>query len=184
MRRPGPRPHRGFTLVESMAAVAVLSVLASIASYLILDNVGQCMDAATAAQLHSELAVAMDRATRELRKIDLDAGAGGVAPDIETVLPTYIEWEDQDGDQYWLLLSGGELRLKIDGGVSARLMSDVTALTVSTYDEDNTQLGWILGGATCDPIRRVQVEVTAVRNGVTESLRTKVFIRSTMEGDD
>ncbi len=180
----GSRLRRGFTLIESMAAVAVLGVLASIASYLILDDVGQCLDSTTAAQLHAELSVAMDRATREVRKIDLDAGAAGVAPDVVTVLPTMIEWEDQDGDQYWLLMSGGELRLKVDGGVSARLMSNVTACTVSTYDEDNTQLAWILGGASCDAIRRVQVDVTAVRNGITENLRTKMYIRSTMEGDD
>jgi prepilin-type N-terminal cleavage/methylation domain-containing protein len=174
--------RRGFTLVESMAAVAVLGVLGSIASYLILDNVGQCLDATTAAQLHAELSVAMDRATREIRKIDLDATAPGVAPDFVVVLPTYIAWEDTADVEHRLQKSGSELRLMVDGATSARLMSDVTACTISTYDEDNVQQPWIPGDY--DPIRRVQVEVTAVRNGITETLRTKVYIRSTMEGDN
>ena len=183
MSRRGSRPGRGFTLIESMAAVAVLGIMASISSWLILDSVGKCVAATTAAQLHTELSVAIDRVSRELRKVNLDDTAGGVAPDIENVSPTSIEWQDADGDQYWLLLNGSDLKLKVDGGTSATLMSDVTGFTVSTYDEDNNQLAWILGGATCDPIRRVQLDVTAERNGVTESLRTRIFIRATMEAD-
>jgi hypothetical protein len=68
-----------------MAAVAVLGILASISSHLLVETVGRCLDATTSAQLHAELSVAMDRITRELRRIDLDAGAGGVAPDIVSV---------------------------------------------------------------------------------------------------
>ena len=62
------------------------------------------------------------------------------------------------------------------------LLSGVTACTVSTYDEDNTLLAATLGGAGCDDIRRVQLDITVARNGITERLRSKVFIRSTMIG--
>ncbi len=176
-------PRRGFTLIESMAAVAVLAILASIASHLLVENVGRCLDASSAAQLHAEVSVALDRITRELRRIDLDAGAGGVAPDIESVETDSIAWEDTDGDDYELAENAGTLTLQVNGGATALLLSDVTACTITAFDEDNTQLGASLSGAGCDPIRRLLVSVTVQRNGVSETLRTRVFIRSTMEGD-
>jgi len=176
--------QRGFTLIESMAAVAVLGILGSIASHLLVETVGRCMDATTAAQLHAELSVAMDRITRELRRIDLDAGAGGVAPDIESVDADSILWEDLDGDDYELALNAGTLTLQVNGGAAALLLSDVTACTITTFDEDNAQLGASLSGAGCDPIRRILVSVTVQRSGVSETLRTRLYIRSTMEGDD
>jgi prepilin-type N-terminal cleavage/methylation domain-containing protein len=183
MTRAKQGRRRGFTLVEAMASVVVLGVLASIASYLIVDSVDKCMDAMTAAQLHSELSVALDRAERELRKIDLDAGAGGIAPDITSVTSTLIQWEDTGNDAYEVSQSGSTVRLKVDGGTLATLLTDVTAFTVAVYNESNASIGLPLAGAGCDPIRRIQVDVTVTRNGVSESLRAKAFIRSTMEGD-
>ena len=72
----------------------------------------------------------------------------------------------------------------MDGGAAVVLLSDVTALSVQTYDEDNTALAATLTGAQCDPIRRVYVEVTMQRSGVSQSLSSKVFLRSTMRGND
>jgi hypothetical protein len=166
-----------------MAAVAVLGILASISSHLLVETVGRCLDATTSAQLHAELSVAMDRITRELRRIDLDAGAGGVAPDVVSVEADSIGWEDIDGDDYELALNAGTLTLQVNGGAAALLLSDVTACTITAFDQDNTQLGASLSGAGCDPIRRVSVSVTVQRNGISETLRTRAYIRSTMEGD-
>jgi hypothetical protein len=71
----------------------------------------------------------------------------------------------------------------VNGGAAALLLSDVTACTITAFDQDNTQLGASLSGAGCDPIRRVSVSVTVQRNGISETLRTRAYIRSTMEGD-
>jgi len=62
------------------------------------------------------------------------------------------------------------------------LIGDVTAFTVQTYNESNTALSATLSGAACDPIRRIMVTITTQRAGVTQTLRTKLFVRSTMEG--
>jgi len=40
----------------------------------------------------------------------------------------------------------------------------------------------VVGSCPCTTIRRISVDVTAARGGITESLRFKVFIRSTMSG--
>jgi prepilin-type N-terminal cleavage/methylation domain-containing protein len=174
--------RRGFTLIESMATIAVLATLGSIASFLILDAVDDYSETASTAQLHAELSIAMDRLIREVRHIELDSGASGIAPNIVGVGSTYVAWQDSDADNYSFTLSGGVIYLQIDGVGGAVLLADVSGVTVKAYNEDNTELGLPLAGAACDPVRRISVEISLQRNGVSESLRSKVFIRSTMSG--
>jgi hypothetical protein len=167
-----------------MATVAVLATLGSIASFLILDAVDGYSEASASAQLHAELSIAMDRAMREIRKIEPDTGAAVVAPNITDInaAGSNIQWTDSDSDAYSLYKSGSDLMLEVDGGGAAVLLSDVTAFTVQTYDEDDGVLANPLTGAACDDIRRVVLAVTVQRNAATESLRTKIFIRSMMSG--
>jgi prepilin-type N-terminal cleavage/methylation domain-containing protein len=172
--------RRGFTLIESMATIAVLAVLGSIASFIILEAVDGYSDTSTSAQLHTEMSIGLDRAVRELRMIELDSAAAGIAPNINDVTPSSIIWTDGDSDLYKLELSGSDLVMQIDGGPSAVLLSAVTAFQVKAYDEDNAQLAGTLTDAACDPIRRVGLEVTLQRDGTSETLRTKAYIRSTM----
>ena len=132
------------------------------------------------AQLHSELSVTMDRIVRELRKIPRDDAAAGTAPDIASVTATSITWDTD----YSLSLSSTNLMYTENGGTAAVLQNNVTAFTVQTYDESNSALAASLSGNNCDPIRRIQLTLTMQRHGVTESLRTKMFLRETMVGAD
>jgi len=173
------RPRRGgFTMVEAIATIVVLAVLGSVTSGIILQAVDGYTEASTQAQLHAEMSIALDRAVRELRKIPLDSGAGGIAPDVDDLSPTSVDWE---GD-YHLGLTGGDLLMTINGGAQRVLMSDVSAFGVSAFDESNAALGATLSGAACDPIRRLELTLTASRHGVTATVRTRVYLRSTMEG--
>ncbi len=173
---------RGFTLIESIASMVVLAVLGSITSLLILNAVDGYSDAATSAQLHGEASIALDRAVRELRRIELDSGASGIAPNIDTVTATSITWSDSAPGSYSLSVSGSDVMLAVDGGAAAILLADATAFSVATYDESNTALAASLTGVACDPIRRIAIDVTLRQGEVIESLRTKLFIRSTMSG--
>jgi prepilin-type N-terminal cleavage/methylation domain-containing protein len=181
-RAAHPRHRRAFTLIESMATVAVLATLGSIASFLILDAVDGYTEVTTSAQLHAELSIALDRITREVRRIELDGGAAGIAPHIVGVGDTYLAWQDSDSDNYSFTLSVGVLYLQIDGVGGSALLTDVSAVTVKAFDEDDTEIGLPLAAAACDPVRRISVDITLTRAGVSESQRAKVFIRSTMSG--
>ena len=178
----GRRRHlatlRGFTLIESIATIVVLAVLGSITSLLIVNAVDGYSEAATSAQLHGESSIALDRAVRELRRIELDSAATGVAPNISSVTPTSIAWEPNSS----LSLSGARLMLVDNGATAAVLLDDVSALSITTYDQSNTALAASLTADQCDPIRRIVIDVTLQRHGVSDTLRSKVFIRSTMSG--
>ncbi len=174
--------RRGFTLIESVTVIVVLSILGTFGSMLILNSTEGYIDASAGSQLHAELSISLDRIVRELRKIDLDSGAAGVAPDIDMATTNSMSWRDTDGDAYVLVLSGSNLLLTVNGGASNILLSDVTVFSLKAYDESNVQLGAFLIGVTCDPIRRFEISITLTRQGVSETLGTKLLIRSTMSG--
>ncbi|MDY7107212.1 MAG: prepilin-type N-terminal cleavage/methylation domain-containing protein [Planctomycetota bacterium] len=177
-RRVRRAARRGFTLIELVSTIAVLAALATVGSGIIFAATDGYVQAATSAQLHTELSIALDRIVRELRSVPLDDEAGGVAPDIDSLTDESIDW---DGDNR-LALSGSDLLLTIEGGGAAVLLADVTALSLQAYDEDNDAMSQPLSGAACDDVRRVSVTITVQRYGVSEILRSRVFLRSTMQG--
>ena len=177
--RPRIAPgRRAFTLIEVVATIVVLATVGTVASGILFTATDGYLEARMTAQLHTELSIAMDRIVRELRNIQLDGDASGVAPDIDAVTATSITWDDD----YVVAMSGSNLMLTIDGAAAAVLLSDITSFSIQTYDEDNIALAATLGGEDCDDIRRISISATIERSGVSEMLRSKVFIRSTMHG--
>ncbi len=176
-RNPSRRPRRGFTLVESIATIVVLVIISGVSSGIILQATDGYVEAATQARLASEASVAMDRLAREVRKIPLDTGVAGVAPDITLVTSTYLGWDANNS----ISLSGSDLMLKLNA-TPRIITSDVTGLVIKVYDESNADLGQPLGGAACDAIRRVEFDLTVARQGVETRVRSRVFVRSTMAG--
>lgn len=172
------RSQAGFTLVEAISTIVVLAAL-GVGLYGVMINVTNgYTSASVTAQLHSELSIAMDRITRELHNIPVDSGAGMLASDIDMVTFTSIDWSGNNN----LSLSGTDLELTINGGTAAVLLSNVTALTIQTYEESNIPLAGTMIGIGCDFIRRVSISITLTRHGVSETLRTKVFLRCTVSG--
>ncbi len=175
---PTPSRPRGFTLVETIAVMFLLAVIGSISSALIYSGVSSYRDASTLGQIHEEEATAMARLAVELRKIPLSTTAGTMAPMISDVTPTSIAWNTN----YTLSLVGAQLQLVEAGGAASILLDDVSALTITCYDESNNPMAATLSGAACYPIRRIAVSFTVQRHGISDSLRTKFFIRSAMQG--
>jgi len=168
---------RAFTLIELIATMAVVGALGSIAASILIASIGGLMGATTSAQLHTELSIALDRIDRELRNIPVDGTASDIAPDIDSLTAASITWSTSNQ----ISLAGSQLNLTL-GGTSAVLLDDVTAFSVKAFNESNTQMGASLSGAACDDIRRLLIEITVSREGVTERLRTKIYLRCTMAG--
>ena len=170
----------GFTLMESIATIVILAILGSIASFLVVDAVDGYVSASGSAQLHAEGSLALDRIMRELRKIELDPALDPiVAPHIDAVTANSINWWEEGVGAHslsWSATAGDPLMLAIDGNAAIILIDDVTGFTVSTFDSANA------GSPALIDIRRIKVVLTVQRSGITESVQTKVFIRSTMSG--
>lgn len=169
--------RRAFTLIEVIAAIVIIGMLASMTAAVLIRGMEGYEATAQVAQLHSDVTAALDRIDRALRSIPAaESGAN-----ISSVTSASIAWTSAGG-ACSLSLSAGTLSLVIDGAASQPILSDVTAFTVQCFDESNSALAGSLSGAAVTPIRRVQITLTATRNGRSDTLRTKVFVRSTMEG--
>ena len=175
----------GFTLIESIATIVIIAILGSIASFLVVDAVDGYVSASGSAQLHAEASLAMDRIMRELRKIELDPDhvpPPDVAPHIIAVTANSITWDETPPPPTgvhslsWSTTAGDPVMLQVDGAAAIILIDDVTGFTVSTFDSANA------GSPALIDIRRIAVVLTVQRSGITESVQTKVFIRSTMSG--
>jgi prepilin-type N-terminal cleavage/methylation domain-containing protein len=176
--RRASRIRRGFTLVEAIATITVLSVVASVSSGVVLQAADGYMEVATRAQIHAEASIAMDRIMRELRKVPLDSGAAGIAPNIDQIFPTYMDW---GGNTDGLSMSGTDLQLKVNSGANETLLTDVTSFELRPYNESNAFIGPSLSGTGCDPIRRIEVNITVTRYGVATTLRSRMYLRATMD---
>ena len=176
--RTPSRSRRAFTIVEAIATMSILVAIGSVVSGLIFTASRSYTDAAFAAQLQAELSTAMSRITRELRYIPIDQTSAPVIPKINSVTAASITWSTNSS----ITLNSGQVQLVLLGGTAEVLLQDVTAMTVSTFDETNTALAATLSGSATAPIRRVQVSVTITRNGVSQSLTGRVFLRGLMAG--
>lgn len=178
----------GFTLMESIATIVILAALGSIASFLVVDAVDGYVSASGSAQLHAEASLAMDRIMRELRKIELDPDhvpPPDVAPHIIAVTANSITWDEATTGVHslsWSTTAGDPVMLAIDGAAAIILIDDVTAFTVSTFDSANDPLPAVPSAAERETIRRIAVVLTIQQSGISQSVQTKVFIRSTMSG--
>lgn len=176
--RPDRRRAPAFTLVEMIAAITIIAALGSFSSGIVYSAVRSYRDAATRAVLHSDASTAFDRAFRVLHSISRDTTASVVAPMISSVSATAITWDSNDT----LSLSGSQLMLTENGGTPRAILNDVSAFTVTAYDESNAALAATLSGAATQAVRRLQLDVTLTRHGISETLRMKVYIRCTMSG--
>lgn len=174
-------PRGGFTLVEVIAVIVLLGVLGGVTSSLILSATAGFVDSSVRMQLHGEASVALDRLVREWREIDADPVAGAPSPHITEASATVLEW----GDDSRLRLDGADLLLAADGAAERLLCNAVSEFSIAYFDESNRPL---LVGASVPPadrprIRRLALRLALTRQGLTESLQTRVFVRCAMMGE-
>lgn len=172
-----PRSLRGFTLVEAIATITIVGILAVMSSRLMMAGADGYAAAATRAELINNASAAMERIGVLLRDIPLRAGASPAAPAIVSITPGSIQWHGG----LTLSHSGGSLILG-DSGANSVLAADVSSFALQTFDESNAALATTLNGDACDAVRRVQVTLTLSRAGVSETLRSRFFLRCMVAG--
>ncbi|MBY0263725.1 MAG: prepilin-type N-terminal cleavage/methylation domain-containing protein [Phycisphaerales bacterium] len=180
--RPAHRRCRGFTLVEAIATIAVISAISIVAARVLSTSTSLYTQTAARAELHVQLSTALDRITSELRQCRIRPSSSPVAPDVTGTTASSITWIGPDGVTDAVSLSGSTLLWQVPSGGTATLATGVTAFTVQCYNESNAALASTLSGSGVDAIRRVEITITGSLSGVTETLRTRVFLRAMVVG--
>lgn len=178
---------RAFTLVEVTVAIVVMAILGSTGALLTLSIASVHSATSRRAALHVEASIALDRIVRELQRIPLNPDSASGGPLIESAETDAIAW-GESGSAF-LELTDGMLSLRSpeddSGGI---LVSGVSSFSLTYFDESNSQVNLIDGRAltagdgSVDPVRRIAVHLQCDDGDVKVTLRTRVFIRSLMEG--
>ncbi len=167
-----------FTLIEMIATIVILGTMGSIASGVIYQASRTYTEAALSAQLHAELSAGLDRIDRALREIPLKSPYASSAPNITSLSASSITFNGSSV----LTFASGQITLSESGGPAGVLLRNVAAFTIQAFDESNAAMAATLSGTACDALRRLSVSITLTREGVSQTLRTKVFLRSLLKG--
>lgn len=171
------RRRRGFTLMEAIAGIVVLSVLAAVSSGILLNAADGYVAASVRAQLQSEASVTLDRVTVLLRNLPRDEDGSGSAADLDRVESDAISWSGNHS----IRRADDELILELDS-VERTMQNDVVGWLIQSFDESNELIPGVISGPRCDDVQRIELTLTVSRHGVEETLRTRVFLRATLPG--
>ena len=178
-----PRPsrrRRGFTIIELISTIVILGAIGSVASTVILSATSGYLDARIQAQLHTEVSIGLDRLAREIRAIPRLSTGG---PDISTISSSGMTWAGGHDLSFTTGPTGGVYLKDGPTSTSTRLIADQTAFTFEWQDQNGTAIPGTGPGDIAN-IRRISVEVTVERFGMSETLKMLVYLRALMEGSD
>lgn len=171
------RNRRGFTLVEALTAIVIVATLLVIASNVIFAGVDAYAATSTRARLAAEMSSAMERASAALRDIPMDTGQTTAKPLIQAVTANSITWSTTSS----LAISSGSLVLTTATDGAATLQTNTTDFSIVAHDQNGAVLALPLSGTACHAIQRLEISLTCTRTGVTQTLRTRVFLRNLVE---
>lgn len=166
-----------FTLIEVLSVIVIVATLMTVSSKIIFASIDAYAVAATRARLTAEMSSAMERVSSALRDIPLDTTQTTAKPSIQSLSTGSITWSSTSS----LSLSSGSLVLTTATDGSMTLLPDVTSLTLAAYNEAGTALSLPLSGAACQAVQRIDVTVATTRQGISETLRTRIFLRNLVE---
>jgi len=155
---------RAFTLIELIASMVVVGIVAAVAAPLIAAASDAYVAAAENRNRVEQVAHAMDRAVRLVRDAPSTAPGSG-QPDITVAAVDNIEF----GDGSELQLVGSTLMLTPAGGVAAPLCVGVTTFELTYIGEDGL---WNTIGT---PQNTQRIGIRIVANG--QELQSAVFLR-------
>ncbi len=157
---------RGFTLVEIILSISLVSILFALTAILLSRGVSSFSTISQRGRQTQDARYAMERMMREL--VLVKAGVGG---DLNGTSATQISFKDKSGSNTDFHLNGQNLFRGSD-----LLLNRVTALTFTGYKTDGSVT------ASAPQTIRLRIQLTTLPQGETASLilRTDIFLRTDM----
>lgn len=168
---------RGFTLVEVITTLVIMSIIAGIASRILFQAFGALNSSSTRIDIHNQLASAMERICTELHTVGITPSSSPATPYITACTASSITFSNGTSSRT-IALSGSNLQVTGDAKSNSIVATNMTALTIQTYDGSNAALPASPSAGQIATIRRIQITITATNGGLTETLRSKMYIRS------
>ncbi|MEM8835304.1 MAG: prepilin-type N-terminal cleavage/methylation domain-containing protein [Planctomycetota bacterium] len=141
-----PRRRGGFTLVEAIGVIVVLSVMAMVTSTIVLSSADAYARTGDRRDELRRVDLALERLVRELREVDAFAVAQ----------QTRYVTSDGDGVE----LSGSNLIFTDTDGLTARLCAGVDAFAITYHSGNGSSLD-IAGGDDPATARTARLSITA-----------------------
>lgn len=174
MKRTRAKLAPGFSLVETIAAITVMGIIAATVAPMVWQALDSKRSAHEAAALTEEAATTLDRIASELRTIPLDSTNASL--DLSTLDDSAIAWNTPAG-LVRIRQVAGRIERKVGHKPAIVLADACESLVFRAYADDNTELP-----RTAPPsaVRRLSVELVMQNALAQASLRTKVVPRSLM----
>jgi prepilin-type N-terminal cleavage/methylation domain-containing protein len=122
---------RGFTLIELIMTLVIVSVLAAMGSALLGSGLRNYFAGREIAQDAGDGTLAVERITRDLRTV-----RSATAADIPTMTATALTFVDADGNSVAYALTGGALTRSQNGGAAQPLAANVGSLAFTYLKSD------------------------------------------------
>ena len=159
-------PHsKGFTLIEIIVTIVIVSILAGIAGIIITQGVRAYSDEQARSDVHQQARLGMERMAREIRVIRSRA-------DITTMANTDLRFTDISGTTVGFNWGSPNLN-RWNGIGNDVLASNITAFTFAYYQQD----GVTAAGAAAT-LWLVEITMTATQGTETLQLRSRVHPRN------
>lgn len=168
---------RGFSLVEALGCIVILSIVGLTGARIVLVAGAGVSNASERARLHGELTMALDRVARALRSIPAEEDTN--AADVTALSGGSITWGPGmgAGGGGGVRVENGDLLLTT-GTEDETLLTGVVSLTFAATDESANTVALPVGDAGADAIRYITVTISATHGETTETVRTGVFLRA------
>lgn len=162
----------GFTLIEIVITIVVISIIAGLAAMIILQGVRAYSDEDTRSDLHYQTRLAVERMAREIRMVNSQGNVGTVAIGTITGNPTNsFIFTDLTGTNIRFWLNGQTLNRTV-AGVDAALAAGVTTLEFRHYDNTKTLT------TTAASVWAIDILVTDTKGSQSLPIRTRVHPRN------
>jgi prepilin-type N-terminal cleavage/methylation domain-containing protein len=177
--------RRAFTLVETIATLAIIGVVSLAVSRLLYTATDAYSQIGARADLANQMSLAMDRMVIELRRIDSTSSSGAVGPSISAFTASQIDFVS-GGSSFTLAYNSGTQTVAFLGaaGVTSTLMPNVSSFTITPLNAVGTAIATPVSAANLPLIRSIRIQMTCSNTtlNISEILRTQIYIRSMMVG--
>jgi prepilin-type N-terminal cleavage/methylation domain-containing protein len=160
---------KGFTLVEIVITIVIVSIISGIAAMIILQGIRSYSDDSSRSDVQYQTRFAVDRMAREIRLIRTRTIA-----DIPTMNGTTLLYNDINGTRMGFRLNAGSIQRTQDNGATWQtLATNITGGAVFTYLDDTGAVT-----AAQSSLWLVQIQVAAAEGSESVTMRTTVHPRN------